>query len=221
MAPFSAGIWPSTGRAAAGHRHALGLAAKPCGLVQQRSARCPVVRASDRRVSSPVSSPSAMATTPASTSTPRPRRIHSPAPSELFHGGEDPPADQQRRRQRGRRAQRIGQQQQGGAGAGALDGGAGEDQAQDRPGAGRPQQPGGHAQQQRSADTALSRFLRLVGEARRPAPPAAASGGRPGTATAGSGRTGPAGPWRRCAPIGWHGRPSFRPGWPGWRRRRR
>ena len=40
--------------------------------------------ASDACVSTPVSRPSAMATTPTSTATPRPRRIHSLAPSERF-----------------------------------------------------------------------------------------------------------------------------------------
>ena len=40
------------------------------------------VRATDRRVRTPVSAPSAIAATPASTAMPSTRRIHSPTPSE-------------------------------------------------------------------------------------------------------------------------------------------
>ena len=43
-----------------------------------------VVLASERLARKPVSSPSAMAATPASTSTPNARRSHSPAPSDCF-----------------------------------------------------------------------------------------------------------------------------------------
>ena len=100
----------------------------------------------------------------------------------LFHRREHPPADQQRHRQRGGRARRIGQQQQGGLDAGAVDRGARQDQAQDRPGAGRPQQAGGDAQQKRRADARFARPPRR--KAGRPAPPAGGSDGRPGCATA-------------------------------------
>ena len=44
----------------------------------------PFVPALDRRVSQPVSTPSATAATATSTATPSPRRTHSPAPSEFF-----------------------------------------------------------------------------------------------------------------------------------------
>ena len=44
----------------------------------------PFVLALERRVSQPVSTPSATAATATSTATPRPRRTHSPAPSEFL-----------------------------------------------------------------------------------------------------------------------------------------
>ena len=52
------------------------LSSRPCSR--------PVVLASEACVRAPVSRPRAMATTPTSTATPRPRRIHSLTPSERF-----------------------------------------------------------------------------------------------------------------------------------------
>jgi len=52
-----------------------------------------LVLLNDRRVSSPVSHPSAIATTAAITATPSPRRTHSPPPSErLSAASTRPPA---------------------------------------------------------------------------------------------------------------------------------
>ena len=60
----------------------------------------------------------------------------------LLHPREHLAADQQGERERGRGAERIGEQQQGGAEARALKRGGGEDDAEDRSGARRPQQAG-------------------------------------------------------------------------------
>ena len=72
-----------------------------------------------------------------------------------LHGLEHPSADQQGQGQGGGGARRIGQQQNGRADARALQGRAGQDDAQDGARAGRPQQAGGYAQQQGGADVAL------------------------------------------------------------------
>ncbi len=82
--------------------------------------------------------------------------------------GEHAPANPDRQPQRGGRAQCIGQQQPAGAHAGTLQGSAGEDQPQDRAGARRPQQPGGHADQQRGTHAAAPGIGGLVGGCTEP-----------------------------------------------------
>ncbi len=69
-----------------------------------------------------------------------------------LHQREHLAADQQRQAQRGGRAGGIGEQQQGGLHAGAVQRRAGQQQAQDRPRARRPQQAGGHAEAGRAPD---------------------------------------------------------------------
>ena len=69
-----------------------------------------------------------------------------------LHRGEDAAADQQGDGKRRRRARGIGQQQQRGLDVGAVQRRAGQDEPQDRPGAGRPQEAGGDAQQERRQD---------------------------------------------------------------------
>ena len=82
----------------------------------------------------------------------------------LLHSRENLAADQQCKRERRCRAQRISKQQQGGVDAGALKRGAGEDESQDRTGAGRPQQSGGDAEHCRGPYAVLLPFpLRQTG----------------------------------------------------------
>jgi hypothetical protein len=59
----------------------------PLFFVESLSTSCcsiPDVATVEMRASAPVSSPSAIATTPSSIAAPMPRRTHSPAPSERF-----------------------------------------------------------------------------------------------------------------------------------------
>ncbi len=77
-----------------------------------------------------------------------------------LHRGEHASADHQRHRQRRRRAGRIGDQQQRGADARAAQRRAGQHEAEDRSGAGRPQQAGGNAQQERRTRADLAVGLR-------------------------------------------------------------
>src|SRR5471032_166651 len=93
-APSSGGNWPSTGKvagadpvAAAIMAFEAAMAGAGAGLgLNLSSSDCSseVVLLFDTLVSKPVSRPRAMAATPASMARPRPRRIHSPAPSERF-----------------------------------------------------------------------------------------------------------------------------------------
>ena len=99
------------------------------------------VRLDDSCVSTPVSQPSAMAATAASTATPRPRRIHSPAPRELLSAANTRPPISDGERERNDRAQRVGKEQDRRLRARAADRGAGQDQAEDRPCAGRREIP--------------------------------------------------------------------------------
>ena len=140
------------------------LSTKPCSSERRAGER-------DLR-EEPVSRPNAIATTAASTATPRPRRIHSPAPERALHRGKHPAADQQRERQRGRRARGIGEQQEGRLRARALQRRAGQDQPQHRTGARRPQQPGRNAEQQRRHDRPPLRSPLLIGRLRQRAPSA-------------------------------------------------
>ncbi|MNR38119.1 hypothetical protein D3C85_1561940 [compost metagenome] len=82
VAPVRGGMTPSTGRAFSGARAAFMGWAAPKRLSRLCSMR--LVPPLDRRVSRPVSRPSAMAATPIRTRTPRPFRTHSPTPSDRF-----------------------------------------------------------------------------------------------------------------------------------------
>ena len=100
-----------------------------------------------------VSRPSAMAPTPTRISTPSALRMPSPAPIERFIAREHLAADDQREA-RGwsrRRARRRAAAARWSALAPDKRG-AGEDEAEDRARAGRPQQAGGDAEEQRTAD---------------------------------------------------------------------
>ena len=80
------------------------------------------------------------------------------AQSERFHGGEYLAAHQSSASASEVAAPRaISEQKHGGADTGALEGRAGQDQAQHGAGAGRPQQACGDAQQQRGDQCVISR----------------------------------------------------------------
>ncbi|MNY16256.1 hypothetical protein D3C86_1495120 [compost metagenome] len=82
VAPVSGGMAPSTGRAFRGAVGAFIDWPAPKRLSRLCSIR--LVLPLDRRVSRPVSRPSAMAATPIRTRRPRPFRTHSPTPSDFF-----------------------------------------------------------------------------------------------------------------------------------------
>ena len=82
-----------------------------------------------------------------STATPRPRRIHSPAPSDCLSAANTRPPISTASGERNDGAERIGEQQDRRLRARAADRGAGQDQAEDRPGAGRPQESDRDAEQ--------------------------------------------------------------------------
>ena len=97
-----------------------------------------------------------MTPTPTRISTPSALRSPSPAPIERFIAANTLPPTSRAPRQAGRRPERIGEQQAGGRRTGAGQGRAGQDDAEDRAGAGRPQQAGGDAEQERAADPVLA-----------------------------------------------------------------
>ncbi|MCY1401498.1 hypothetical protein D9M71_166180 [compost metagenome] len=83
----------------------------------------------------------------------------------LLHRGEHLAAEQHGEAQRSSGTGRIGEQQQGRIEACALQRGAGQDQAEDRPRARSPQQAGGDAEHERCAGTPLSIALRRCRQA--------------------------------------------------------
>ena len=140
---------------------------------------------SDSRLSTPVSRPSAMAPTPASTAAPAARRIHALGRERPLHYREQAPAEKERGGQRGARAGGVDQQQQRGADAGAIEGRAGQDQAEDRAGTRRPEQARAQAQRERRKN-GEPRGVRVGARLGHPDPrarPAAGSCGRPGSET--------------------------------------
>ena len=78
-----------------------------------------------------------------------------------LHCGEHTSADKERQRQRGRSTRRISQQQERGLDVGALQRGTCQDQSQNRPRAGRPQQPRRDTEQQRGHEAPRRTICRL------------------------------------------------------------
>ncbi len=81
-----------------------------------------------------------------------------------------PAADQKRQRQRRRRTQSVGEQQQRRADARSLQRRPRQDQAENRAGAGRPEQPRGNPQQGRRRDGRSAASSTAIGRLRQPRP---------------------------------------------------
>ena len=165
-----------------------------------------------------------MAATATSTATPSPRRTHSPAPSERFIAGEHAPADEKRQRQRGRRARRIGEQQERRLHVGALQRGAGQDQAEHGPAHGAQSRPVAMPSNERRQRCPPSAAALPSADCDSRAP-SATSGRVSRSASCGNSSVRPKTASSTIASepavlVGLR-RPSRRPPRPGWRRRRR
>ena len=88
-----------------------------------------------------------------------------PGPEKTLHGGENPPPGEERQRKRRRRTRGIGEQQERGFESRPLQRGPSQDQAQDRPGARRPKEARGDAEQKRGRN---ARFAIPVSKLRKP-----------------------------------------------------